>query len=142
MFCREHVVQLHQQIERIHAAGAELVVVGSGKPHFVQGFRELTRFDGPIYCDPELKSYAAAGLHRSAWRLVTPKSAVYALRAMSRGAFQGRTQGDALQQGGVMVILPPDRVVYQHTSETAGDNAPAEEVVAALESALGVGAAA
>lgn len=141
MFCREHVVQLHHEIERIHAVGAELVVIGSGKPHFVQGFRELTRFEGPIYCDPELRSYKAAKLHRSAWRMVNPKTAAYAVRAMARGAFQGRTQGDALQQGGVLVILPPDRIAFEHISEAPGDNAPAEEVVAALERALGKSAA-
>lgn len=135
MFCREHVVQLHQSIEAIHAAGAELVVVGSGKPNFVAGFRELTRFDGPIFCDPTLKSYQALGLNRSGWRMVHPKAALYAVRAMARGAFQGRTQGDALQQGGVAVIVG-GKIVYQHTSETSGDNAAPEEVVAALKQAV------
>jgi hypothetical protein len=136
MFCREHVVQLHQQIDRIHGAGAELVVVGNGKPHFVKGFRELTRYDGPLFTDPTLAAYRAAELNRSAWRLVTPKAALNAVRAMARGFFQGRVQGDALQQGGVMIIVPPDRVAWQHTSEVSGDNAPPDEVIAELEKAV------
>ena len=42
-------MQLHRQIDRIHAAGAELVVIGSGTPNFVTGFRETTKYDGPLY---------------------------------------------------------------------------------------------
>jgi alkyl-hydroperoxide reductase/thiol specific antioxidant family protein len=130
------VVQLHHQIDRIHAAGAELVVVGNGTPNFVAGFRELTGFRGPLYCDPTLAAYRAAGLRRGVMRILNPLSGAYAVRAMVRGNFQGRTQGDATQQGGVLVITPPDRIVFEHISKVAGDNAPAAEVVAALEHAV------
>ena len=129
-------MQLHHKIDRIHGAGAELVVVGSGTPNFVAGFRELTGFKGPLYCDPTLSAYRAAGLRRGVMRILNPLSAGYAVRALVRGNFQGRTQGDATQQGGVLVIAPPDRVVYEHISKVAGDNAPAEEVVSALEHAV------
>jgi hypothetical protein len=136
MFCREHVVQLHQQAGRIAGAGAELVVVGSGTPNFIAGFRETSGFDGRILSDPELHSYRAAGMRRGLWRSLNPLSGAYAVRALARGNLQGRTKGDAAQQGGVLVILPGGRIVYEHHSKVAGDNAPAEEVVAALESAV------
>ena len=136
MFCREHVVQLHRQADRINAAGAELVVVGSGTPNFIAGFRETSGYDGRILSDPELVSYRAAQMKRGVWRSFTPLSAAYAVRALARGHLQGRTQGDASQQGGVLVILPGGRIVYEHHSNVAGDNAPAEDVVAALESAV------
>jgi len=137
MFCREHVVQLHHESGRIHAAGGELVVVGSGTPNFVAGFRETTHLDGPIYCDPGLASYRAAGLKRGVWRTINPLGIAYGVRALVRGNLQGRTQGDATQQGGVLVILPPSpgRIVYEHVSQVAGDNAAAAEVVSALEAA-------
>lgn len=135
MFCREHVVQLHRERDRLRKVGAELVVIGSGAPQFVRGFREVTGYDGPLYVDPSLASYQAAGLHRSGWRIVHPKVALNAVRAACRGAFQGRTHGDIKQQGGVLVIVPPDRVVYRHASRIAGDNAPAAEVASALERA-------
>ncbi len=126
-------MQLHRQIDRIHAAGAELVVIGSGSAHFVAGFRELTGYKGPLYVDPELASYRAAGLRRGMWRNFNPVSLAYAFRAMVRGNFQGRTKGDAEQQGGVLVVEPPGRVVYEHLSKVAGDNAPAEEVTGVVE---------
>jgi hypothetical protein len=132
MFCREHVVQLHRHIDRIHAAGAELAVVGSGTPNFVAGFRETTGYGGPIYCDPTLASYRAAGLKRSVWRTLMPQVAVHGIRAMARGNFQGRMQGDNSQQGGVLVIQPPGRITYEHVSNSAGDNAPAAEVAEAV----------
>ena len=136
MFCREHVVQLHRQIDPIHAAGGELVVVGSGTPSFIAGFREQTGWTGPLYSDPSLASYRAAGLQHAMWRNFTPLGVVYGARALARGHMQGRTQGDPSQQGGVLVILPPGRVVYEHVSKLAGDNAPAAEVAEALRTAL------
>jgi len=136
MFCREHVVQLHHEIGAIHAAGGELVVIGSGTPNFVAGFRETTKYDGPLYVDPQLLSYQAAGLKRGLLRTLNPLTIAMGVRAISRGNFQGRTQGDAYQQGGVLVVMPPGRIVYEHVSDVAGDNAPAREVVAALQAAM------
>lgn len=135
MFCREHVVQLYREMARIRAAGAELVVIGSGTPNFIAGFREVTGFSGPILSDPDLASYRAAGLRRSMWRNFTPAVVAYGVRALARGNMQGRTQGDAAQQGGVLVIVPPGRIIYQHISKAAGDNAAAAAVVGALETA-------
>jgi hypothetical protein len=132
MFCREHVVQLHHHIDAIHAAGAELVVIGSGKPHFVAGFRELTGYKGPLYVDPELKSYEAAGLERGMWRNFTPLSFGHAVRALARGNMQGRTQGDPSQQGGAMVIAPGGKLLFAHVSKVAGDNASPEVLLGAL----------
>src|SRR5687767_7745821 len=112
MFCREHVVQLHHNIDKIHAAGAELVVIGSGTPNFVAGFRETTGYQGPLYVDPSLKSYELAGMNRGMWRNFTPLSAFHGIRALARGNMQGRTQGDPSQQGGVLVIRPPGQIVW------------------------------
>jgi hypothetical protein len=58
------VVQLHRVIDRIHAAGAELHVIGNGAPMFIAGFRETTEFPGPIYTDPSRAVYDAAELVR------------------------------------------------------------------------------
>lgn len=132
MFCREHVVQLHRRIQDIRAAGAELVVIGNGAPHFIAGFREVTGYDGPLYTDPSLAAYRAARFKRSAWRLVHPKAALHAARALSRGFLQGRTQGDAAQQGGVLVVRPSGEVVYRYASAMSGDHPDLDEVLAAL----------
>lgn len=126
-------MQLHHAIDRIHAAGAELVVIGSGTPNFIAGFRENTGFTGTILSDPTLSAYQVAGMRRSMWRNFNPLSGAYAVRALARGHFQGRTQGDPSQQGGVLVIVPPDRIIFEHFSKVAGDNAPPSAILAALE---------
>ncbi|MEJ7599492.1 MAG: peroxiredoxin-like family protein [Kofleriaceae bacterium] len=126
------MVQLHCSIEDIHRAGAELVVIGNGTPSFIAGFRETTGFEGPLYTDPTLAAYQAAELERGMLRTFSPRGLGKAVSAFRRGARQGRTQGDAFQQGGVLVIAPGGKLRWRHASKFAGDNAPAERVVAAL----------
>jgi len=128
-------VQLHHEIDRIHRAGAELVVIGNGAPHFIAGFRELTGYRGQLYTDPSLESYKAASLKHGWHTFLNPLAAVYAVRALCTGNMQGRTQGDPAQQGGTLVIAPPGRVLFHHVSQTAGDHAKLDKVLSVLESA-------
>jgi hypothetical protein len=126
------VVQLHRRIDEIHAAGAELVVIGNGTPNFVAGFREHTGYPGPLYVDPSLAVYERAGMKRGVTTVLNPKSALHAFRALRKGQRQGRTQGDNWQQGGTLVITPDHTVRYVYHSSEAGDHAPTAEIIAAL----------
>lgn len=125
-------MQLHREIDAIHGAGAELIVIGNGAPHFIAGFRELTGYSGPIYTDPSLAAYEAAHLERGVTRVLNPKALMPTIKAFARGGKQGLTQGDTWQQGGVLVITPPSEIVWQHISKRPGDNARAADIVAAL----------
>jgi len=126
------VVQLHRERGAIRAAGAELFVIGNGTPNFVAGFREQTGWQGPIYTDPSLAVYRAAGLKRSVMRTLDPRQLGSTIRAFARGARQGRKQGDTWQQGGVLVVAPGGDVMWHHASERADDNATVAQIVAAL----------
>jgi hypothetical protein len=126
------VVQLHRRIDEIHAAGAEVHVIGNGSPTFIDGFRETSGWTGPIYTDPSLEVYKAAGLQRGVFKVLHPKAALAALGALRGGFRQGRTQGDTLQQGGVLVVAPSGEVLLSHVSEFAGDNASPDAILAAL----------
>jgi len=44
------------------------------------------------------------------------------------GFRQKGVQGDATQQGGVLVVEPGGRIVYHHISEYPGDNASPDEI--------------
>ncbi|MBI4511317.1 MAG: AhpC/TSA family protein [Deltaproteobacteria bacterium] len=125
-------MQLHRQVDKIHESGAELVVVGSGNPSFILGFREITGFLGPLYTDPSLAAYEAARLRRGAWRLFSPAALPHLARALKGGFKQGRIEGDATQQGGVLVIRPPGEVLFWHVSKVPGDNASPDDVLSAL----------
>jgi hypothetical protein len=129
------VVQLHRHLDEIRALGAELVVIGNGAPTFMDGFREATGWDGPLYTDPSLAAYTAAGLARGVGTVLNGRAALAALGALRRGFRQGRTQGDAWQQGGVLVVTPAQEVRYARAAAHAGDHADPAEIVAAVRAA-------
>ena len=124
-------MQLHRRIDDIHAAGAELVVIGNGTPNFVAGFRETTGYRGPLFVDPSLEAYRRAGMKRGVTTVLNPKSALHLVRALRRGQRQGRTQGDQWQQGGTVVVAPDGQVRYAYHSSEAGDHAPIHAILAA-----------
>ena len=125
-------MQLHRDIEKIHGKGAELYVIGNGTPNFIAGFREQTKYEGPIYVDPSLEVYKAAELKRGVTKTFSIKAAIPTLKAFADGARQGRTQGDNWQQGGVLVIAPDASVKWHHANEHSGDNASVDAIVRAL----------
>ena len=54
-------------------------------------------------------------------------------RALRAGHMQGPTRGDPLQQGGVVVVAPDQRVLFFHSDGTLGEHARIENVLAALQ---------
>lgn len=126
------MVQLHRDLARIRAAGADLVVIGNGTPSFMAGFREQTGWDGPLYTDPSLAAYRAAELKRGVAATFDPRSLGKGLALLVRGGRQGRTQGDPWQQGGVLVVAKHGAIKWQQAAGHAADNATADQIVAAL----------
>ncbi len=133
MFCREQAVQLHRELPRIRGGGAELHMIGNGNRHFAKGFRAEFGIASPVWIDTELASYRALHLKRGFFAtLGNPSTLRNAARALRTGFRQGRTQGDALQLGGVYVVAPDARIRFEHRSRVAGDHPPLERVLAAL----------
>ena len=116
----------------IAARGAALIVVGPGKPEHLAGFREVTGYAGPLYADPSLATFGAAGLAYGWGRTFHPLSVLRGVRAFAAGFRQGARRGNPVQQGGVFVLGPADRVRYEWRDRFAGDHAPMSDVVAAL----------
>lgn len=116
----------------IGARGAALLVVGPGKPEHLAGFREVTGYAGPLYADPSLATFSAAGLAYGWGRTFHPLSVLRGVRAFAAGFRQGARRGNPVQQGGLFVLGPGDRVRYERRDRFAGDHAPMADVVAAL----------
>lgn len=125
-------MQLHRKVSDFENANARLYVIGNGSPSFITGFREQTMYDGPVYTDPSLATYKAAELKRSIARTLDPRGWLKGVKSFAEGHRQGRTQGDAWQQGGVLVVSPAGDVKWQHASDLPGDNATAAQILAAL----------
>jgi peroxiredoxin len=125
---------LRGHLPRIHQAGAELVVVGSGSPEMARAFVEDVGLTTPVYTDPSRRSYALAGLKRGVLATFSLRGMGHAARAMKKGFRQSATRGDPWQQGGVLVVERGGRIGYVHRDSEAGDLAPEQEVLAAVSS--------
>lgn len=126
------MVQLHREEAALQATGAAVIVIGNGGPSFIEDFRATTAFDGAIYTDPSLAAYEAAQLERGIGTFLKVGAVTSTLGALRRGARQGRTRGDNLQQGGVVAVDRDGRVIYHHVSKFPGDNASPSRIAAAL----------
>jgi len=125
-------MQLHRGIDRIHGAGAEVHVIGNGTPNFMAGFRDQTKWAGPLYTDPSLEVYKAAELKRGIAKTFSIRAAIPTLKAFAAGARQGANKGDAWQQGGELVVATDGTVRWHHANEHSGDNATVDEIIRAL----------
>ena len=125
-------MQLHQGKDKITGAGANLYVIGNGSPSFIEGFREQTKYMGPIYTDPSLEVFKAAGLKRSVTATIDPRGVLKGVGSFMRGHRQGGTKGDPWQQGGVLVVGTGGEITFQHASDRPGDNASVEQIVRSL----------
>ncbi|MBF0350209.1 MAG: hypothetical protein HQM11_04220 [SAR324 cluster bacterium] len=131
MLCRRQVADLQERKQDFEQKQAKLVVIGNGPHFFIQGFREDVGYDGIIYTDPSLKSYQVLNFKRDLKSFLGLKSVKESLRALTTGHMQQKTQGDALQQGGVLVISPQGTIPYLHVNQEAGDHAPIEQILKA-----------
>lgn len=135
IFCKEQTSKLHDQRARIHGAGGELLIVGSGAPMFATAFVEDFKITTPVYCDPGLATYAAVGARHGLWSSLQPRVWFKALRTLAKGFRQTRTAGEMHQQGGVFVITPDGTMPFRYLSRYAGDHPPVEAILGALEAA-------
>jgi hypothetical protein len=121
----------------IRAAGRAVALVGLGTPPFARAFREATGYARPIFVDSESLAYRAVALARMRpWSLLRPRMLRHALRARRGGFRQGATSGDPWQLGGTLVVSPGDRLLYSWRNTNADDDAPLDEVIAALRKGL------
>lgn len=139
-FCREQVSELRHIVGEIEAAGASLVIVGNGTPLMLDAFIEAFGSGLPhLYTDPQRNVYEALDAKRGrGWFVFDPRIWLNTLRALRRGARQGRTQGDSAQLGGVWVARAGGDVVFEHRSDVAGDHPANDEILAALPRAAAV----
>lgn len=107
-------------------------MIGNGSAYFAKVFAEDLGIDFPIYTDPDRRTYAALGLRREVSALFSLDILRNSRRAYEKGFRQTATQGDALQLGGVVVVLPDGRVPYVYRSKVAGDHPEPARILEAL----------
>ena len=96
-------------------------------------FREDTGIPFPLLIDEHRQAYQAAGL-RSAniFHLLRADNARARARAQAAGHRQTGIGQNPFQLGGSFIFGPGDKDLFAHLSETFGDNAQPEALLAAL----------
>jgi len=123
---------LRDKVDEIHSLGAEMVIIGNGNAQFATSFKKKLNLTVPLYVDPSLASYNAAGLKRTKLGTLGPRNFLPALKALFTGNFQGKTQGDPYQQGGVFIVFPGDRLAYSYICKRSSDRPPGKKIVERL----------
>jgi hypothetical protein len=123
--CRAHAAQVWSQREIYQKGNTKLVFIGNGQPQFITAFKEdLDIKEAPLFTDPSLRSFHAAGFQRGFLRALAPKGIMNGLQLMKAGHKQDsyeKGKGDLWQLGGLLVMKPGGKVAYHYISETTGD---------------------
>jgi len=114
-------------------AGARLAAIGLGDENYARAFREESGIGFPLLIDAERAAYRVAGLRKaSLLHLLRRDNFAARKRAQAGGHRQHKLGKDPLQLGGIFVFAPGNVDRYAHVSETFGDNAPVERLLAAV----------
>jgi hypothetical protein len=108
------------------------VAIGNGSVEAARRFHLGQQVNFPLYTDPSLRSFDAAGLKRGLISTLKPKVALAAVTALREGFSQTATEGNVLQQGGAFVLDRGGAQRFAFVSDAAGDHPDPEALVAAL----------
>jgi AhpC/TSA antioxidant enzyme len=124
---------LREREKAFRDKGAALAAIGLGGRHYARVFREETGITFPLLIDEERRAYCAAGL-RSAnlLHLLRSDNAASRKRAQAAGHHQHSLGKNPFQLGGSFVFGPGNVDRFAHISETFGDNASLDALLAAL----------
>jgi len=117
--------------DTFRAAGARLAAIGLGDRTYARAFREETGIDFPLLIDEQRTAYRAAGLRTaSLLHLLRRDNFAARARAKAAGQSQHRLGQNPFQLGGSFVFGPGNVDRFAHVSETFGDNASPEALLA------------
>ncbi len=120
------------RLGEIQAAGGELVLVGSGSPRQAAAYRRLYAPDCRVLIDPTLDAYRALRLQRGVMATMGPSTWVRAAKSLARGHVQGEVAGDPWQQGGLFVMAPGGRLVFEQRNRDAATRPDIDAAMRAL----------
>lgn len=125
---REHLQEFQQR-------GARLAAIGLGDVNYARLFREKNHITFPLLIDDQRVAYRELGLKKANLLHLLRRDNMQARkRAKAIGVRQHRLGKDPFQLGGSFVFGPGNVDRFVHISETFGDNAQPEALLAALDS--------
>jgi len=113
--------------------GARLAAIGLGGKDYARFFREKTGIKFPLLIDEKREAYRAAELGKASLLHLFRRDNIAARkRAKAGGHKQHKLGKDPLQLGGSFVFGPGNKDLFAHISQTFGDNASPEALLAAI----------
>lgn len=113
--------------------GAKLAAVGLGDRTYARLFRAETKIGFPLLIDEDRVAYKVVGLKEAnIFHLLRGDNARARARASAAGHRQVKLGKNPFQLGGSFVFAPGNVDRFAHISETFGDNAGMESLLAAL----------
>jgi peroxiredoxin len=125
---------LRDDRERFEAAGAEVAVIGLGRPQQARTFCDRYRVPFRCLTGPDRSAHRAFGLRRGTLNEVAgPPIWLRWLRNELTGRRQGRFgQGDPAQLGGTFVVDTRGVIRFAHRGRRSSDIASNDEVLAVV----------
>jgi hypothetical protein len=113
--------------------GANLAAIGLGDRNYARMFREDAGIDFPLLIDEDRRAYRAARLKSAnIFHLFRADNGAARERARAAGHRQQKTGKNPFQLGGSFVFGPGNLDLFVHLSQTFGDNATPETLLAAI----------
>ena len=113
--------------------GAALAAVGLGDRQYATAFRQEMDIRFPLLVDEKREAYQALELkNANLFHIFRKDNADARARAKAAGHSQKKLGKNPFQLGGSFVFGPGDVDRFAHCSETFGDNASMESLLAAL----------
>jgi len=124
---------LREHEPAFQAKGANLAAIGLGDRRYAGFFREETGITFPLLVDEQREAFRVAGLgSANLLHLLRRDNAAARNRARAAGHRQRKLGPNPLQLGGSFVFGPGNVDRFAHISQTFGDNASTDALLAAL----------
>lgn len=126
---------MRRVLPEIRARGAEVWAIGNGNVEQLNWFIDDQKPEHVVWTDPSRATYRAAGFKRGSMEVYGPRALANIAKFLARG-YKNRgaiPKGDGLQQGGVLIVAPDDRILFHHVDQRWGDHASTDDILAALK---------
>jgi peroxiredoxin len=134
IFCREHLIRLRDRYDEF---SIPVVTIGLGTAADAAGMRDWLKIPFPIFAAATTEPYAAWGLGRAtSAKVLNPGVITSGIRALSKGARQGKATGDTMQLPGSFLVDQAGVIRWAHPGNHPGDIASVDELLKAIAETL------
>lgn len=134
ILCRHYAGALRDSHEAFEARGARLVAIGTGGRKYARDFIEDRGIPYLVLVDKHLRSHEVIGaIHGPPVGIFRPRVVWAGIKALFGGEMQGKTGPHPFVFGAAHVFGPGGELRYAWLNEDYQDNAPVEDLLAAVE---------